>query len=119
MKRQTDRGCCQPPAKRATPKQPGRHSLEYTIGTDPSHPEGNHGIETIQESDGERAVKDGARRSEFRHMGDRTRMCLLPESPLSARLMRPLAGNSDPRTNAGVSEQIVRTYSVRAASSSE
>ena len=92
MKRQTDSCCCQPPAKRVTPKQAGRNSLEYSIGTDASHPQDNDGVETIQESDRERAVQNGAGRSEFRHAGDRTRMSLLRESPLSARLMRPLAG---------------------------
>jgi hypothetical protein len=95
VKCETEPGCCQPPAKRVTTKQAGRNALEYTIGTDPSHPEDNDGVETIQESDGERAVKDGARRSEFGHAGDRTRMSLLRESPLSARLMRPLAGNPE------------------------
>jgi len=92
VKCETEPGCRQPSAKRVTPQQAGRNSLEYAIGTDPSHPEGNDGVKTIQERDCERAVNDGARHTEFRHAADRTRMSLLRESPLSARLMRPLAG---------------------------
>ena len=60
MKCETEPGCGHSPAKRVTPKQAGCNGLEETIGANPSHPEGNDGVETIQEGDGERAVHDGA-----------------------------------------------------------
>jgi hypothetical protein len=90
MERETEAGSRQPAAKRRTPEHAGGNALKYTIGADASHPEDSDGVKTIQESDGEGAVKDGARRTEFRHAANRNRMSLPGKSPLAAQLMSPL-----------------------------